>query len=142
MPNTHENQVDTSASICTNKETISPPRLSSIKQNVIPIKQEQESLYEPEFIPNFSNNNGSRVRSNIFSYIHRFDKYEYRHFYVITKHILINYILSFILYSFYITKLNFLNIANHGLNKHHYQTYHNIISFITGTIIPVINKIV
>ena len=67
MPNTHENQVDTSATICINKETVSPPRLSSIKQNVIPIKQEQESLYEPEFIPNFSNNNGSRVRTYIIS---------------------------------------------------------------------------
>ena len=65
MPNTHENQIDTSATICTNKEAISPPRLSSMKQNVIPIKQEQESLYEPDFISNFSNNNGSRVRTNI-----------------------------------------------------------------------------
>ena len=65
MPNTHEKQVDTSATICTNQDATSPPRLSSMKQNGIPIKQEQESLYEPEFIPNFSNNNGSRVRTNI-----------------------------------------------------------------------------
>ena len=72
MPNTHEKQIDTSATICMNKDTISPPRLSSIKQNVIPIKQEQESLYEHEFIPNFSNNNGSRVRTTIF-HIYRFD---------------------------------------------------------------------
>lgn len=61
LPNTHENQIDTSATLCTNKGTMSPPRLSPTKPNEIPIKQEQESLYESDFIPSFPNNTGSRV---------------------------------------------------------------------------------
>ena len=57
MPQSHENQIDTSVPLGSKNGSISPPRLSPIKPNGIPIKQEQDI-----FAPNFQDNNNPRVR--------------------------------------------------------------------------------
>ena len=56
MPQAHENQIDTSVQLGSKSESISPPRLSPIKPNGIPIKQEHDI-----FAPSFPDNNNPRV---------------------------------------------------------------------------------
>ena len=54
-------QTESSMTLCSSKESSSPPKLSSTKPNNIVIKQEQEAMYDAKIVTTFNDSEDIQV---------------------------------------------------------------------------------